>query len=217
MKYFIGLVFLMLLGSVVYSNEYFYVNYKNITHDGDGVAASAGIENDSGVRGITAAYGDNNWNWSQVGIRYQIGPDYDAYENWNYTWENMNNASNLTYLNLTDDQVSDGIDMGFYSHFFGTTINRIWVSSNGFIIFDNWVSQNLSSGCCSGQYMPDGTAPNYLIAGYWEDLNPEAGGTISYGVFGSAPNRYMVVEFNEVPHYYYTNATVSFQIKIPEQ
>ncbi|MEW6729564.1 MAG: DUF6701 domain-containing protein [Pseudomonadota bacterium] len=36
---------------------------------------------------------------------------------------------------------------------------------------------------------------------YWDDLNPAAGGFITYATLGSAPNRRLVVSWNDVPHY----------------
>ncbi|MFC1751268.1 putative metal-binding motif-containing protein [Pseudomonadota bacterium] len=55
-----------------------------------------------------------------------------------------------------------------------------------------------------------------LIAGRWNDLNPAQGtGRIQYQTFGTAPDRYTVIEFLQIP-YSGSEQTVSFQIKIFE-
>lgn len=40
-----------------------------------------------------------------------------------------------------------------------------------------------------------------VILPYWDDLEPSQGGTVRYGVAGSAPNRRFVVTWENLPHY----------------
>jgi parallel beta-helix repeat protein len=112
---------------------------------------------------------------------------------------------------LGDDQVSGALPIGFNFTFFDTAYDQFYISSNGFITF----TLPGTSGCCSGQTLPSASDPDNLVAGYWEDLNPSSGGTISYDTVGSAPNRVLVVEFNAVPHYP-SNSPVYYQIKLFE-
>ena len=63
--------------------------------------------------------------------------------------------------------------------------------------------------------LPSTVAPNNIIAGYWEDLNPGSGGTITYQTIGTAPNRRFIVYFNAVQHYP-SGTPVSFEIKLFE-
>lgn len=125
-----------------------------------------------------------------------------------FSWTNL---SSPTVVPLSDDAVSGGIALPFPFTFFGNTYNTVYISSNGFITF----LAGQPNGCCSGQPLPSGFAPNGLVAGYWEDLNPSQGGTISYQVLGSAPSRIFVVEFQQVPHFFNTEP-VSFQILLYE-
>lgn len=96
-----------------------------------------------------------------------------------------------------DDNVSPFIEIGFPFTFYGTAYSQVRVSSNGFITFDD----NGTSGCCSGEPVPDASSPNNLIALYWTDLYPGDGGGIRTETLGEAPNREFVVEYNNVSTY----------------
>ncbi|MEZ4979071.1 MAG: gliding motility-associated C-terminal domain-containing protein [Chitinophagales bacterium] len=99
-------------------------------------------------------------------------------------------------VTLGDDQLSAPIALPFPFTFAGNPQTNFSISSNGFITF----SPN-GSGCCIGQNLPDANQPNDLIALFWSDLNPGNGGQIGYFVSGTAPNRVLVVVFNNVPHF----------------
>ncbi|MEX2597229.1 MAG: hypothetical protein WEC59_09915, partial [Salibacteraceae bacterium] len=115
-----------------------------------------------------------------------------------------------TSVSLADDAVSAPLSIGFSFEFFGTSNTQFRISSNGFITFSS-----TANGCCSGQSMPNATQPNDLIAAYWEDLNPAAGGEIEYYTIGASPNRALVVNFKDVPHWPNSNP-VTFQIVLHE-
>jgi hypothetical protein len=67
-----------------------------------------------------------------------------------------------------------------------------------------------------GQALPSTATPNNLIALYWVDLNTGGGGTITYGVTGTAPNRTLVVSYNGVAHYSGSGQPVTGQILLHE-
>lgn len=102
-----------------------------------------------------------------------------------------------TTVSLGDDALSLGLPIGFDFEFYCTTYNQFAISSNGFITFDLFGGH----GCCSGQGLPNNSTPNDLIALCWEDLSPNTGGTIDYFTTGTAPNRQLVVRFNNVPRF----------------
>jgi len=107
--------------------------------------------------------------------------------------------TNNTTVNLFDDDFSTAIPIGFDFEFFGETYSDFFIGSNGIITFGE------GSGSLGNQTLPDPAAfaPNNLIAFAWDDLDPNNGidGTISYELMGTAPNRMMVVSFEDVPHF----------------
>jgi hypothetical protein len=110
-----------------------------------------------------------------------------------------------------DDVVSAALPIGFPFVFFGQTYTTFHASTNGFISF-----ADQGAGCCEGQALPSTATPNNLIALYWVDLNTGGGGTITYGVTGTAPNRTLVVSYNGVAHYSGSGQPVTGQILLHE-
>ena len=105
-------------------------------------------------------------------------------------------------VSLGDDAVSAVLPIGFDFNFFCTTYSQFKISSNGFITF----SSSTASGCCSGQSLPNTSAPNNLIAFAWEDIDPGNGGQptqnlVRYETTGIAPNRILIVDFFNVDHF----------------
>jgi hypothetical protein len=94
---------------------------------------------------------------------------------------------------MGDDVLSSAIVLPFPFSFYGTTYTNVYVSSNGYVTFD----PASGSGCCSGQYLPNGSYPNNLIALCWEDLNTNSGGSIGYFTAGNK----FVIQFDNVAHY----------------
>jgi hypothetical protein len=115
-----------------------------------------------------------------------------------------------TPLSLGDDHVSGAIPIGFSFPFYNNVYDTAFVSSNGFLSFTP-----TSSGCCSGQPLPQNEGLNNLVAGFWEDLNPPQGGNIRYETLGSSPNREFVVGFYNVFHYY-NYSPVNFEMILHE-
>lgn len=99
---------------------------------------------------------------------------------------------------LTDNEVSSAIPIGFTFKFFCDTFSNVYISSNGFVTF----SQNQSDGCCQGLSLPAASpAPKNVVALCWTDLDPSFGGTIRHELFGIAPNRIFMVNYNCVFHH----------------
>ena len=78
------------------------------------------------------------------------------------------NATNIT---MGDDQVTN-IPLGFNFPYFGKTFNNSWMSSNGFVTFQDPYVSGLWDGCCGGVNLTTTTDPryNYTIFGVHSDL-----------------------------------------------
>ncbi|MBL0310788.1 MAG: gliding motility-associated C-terminal domain-containing protein [Bacteroidetes bacterium] len=93
-----------------------------------------------------------------------------------------------------DDVVSPVKTLPFSFSFFCSTVTQYYISTNGFITF----SSGQGAGCCLGQSLPAAASPNNVIALCWSDMNTNLGGTIDYFTTGSAPNRVVVIRWNNV-------------------
>ncbi len=98
-----------------------------------------------------------------------------------------------------DDQHSGVYNIGFDFCYYGNTYTQFVVSSNNYITFD--LAQANQYSPWDTEIIPDPAQPVDAIMGPWQDINPAQGGTISYGVYGTAPFRRLVVSYDLVPMY----------------
>jgi len=96
-----------------------------------------------------------------------------------------------------DDWYRGPYPIGFSFRFYGVAYSQFLVDTNGFLQFD----QSRGYYDIPNTTLPNPSKPNCMAAAFWTDLKPISGGVIRYQLFGSAPNRYLVVEFNNVAHY----------------
>jgi len=139
------------------------------------------------------------WAYDNVDALYQEHPDYNWYE--------INTRG--TSLHLENDQ-SDFVQLPFNWQMYGQTEQYITICSNG------WVA----AGNQSASATPDNTAlPGSPVAGMvavnWDDLNPEAGGTIY--VYNDALHHRYIVEWDNVAYAATPTVTDKFQVMIYDQ
>ncbi|WP_299440118.1 HYR domain-containing protein [uncultured Aquimarina sp.] len=115
-----------------------------------------------------------------------------------------------TEVILNDDDVSSALPIGFTFAFYGNQYTELYLSSNGFITFSD---ENESSN--RAQLIPDTSKPNNLIAFDWNDINPSVRGTIRYTTIGTAPNRTLIVDFDNVA-YFASSLNTTVQVKLFE-
>ncbi|MGD2165247.1 MAG: hypothetical protein PVH50_06940 [Anaerolineae bacterium] len=148
---------------------------------------------------------------STVSTQSSGGPDA-----FGYTWDDAAafewaDTSGGTSITLRDDEWSGPFPIGFTFNFYGQDYAQFYIDSNGYIGFDGGQTQSYYANT----RLPSAGRPNGLIAPFWDDFDPSAGGVVRYEVFGSTPSRYLVVEWNAVPFYGLSDAQ-TFQVILHE-
>ncbi|MCR9065082.1 MAG: hypothetical protein NXI00_14015 [Cytophagales bacterium] len=105
-------------------------------------------------------------------------------------------------------------EIGFGFVFFGKTKSQFFISSNGYISFD----QGYSASNLGPIPSPAGYSyPKNWIAFAASSLAPGlAGSTINYFTYGTSPNRVLVINFLEVQHQSFNNPKTSIQLQLHE-
>jgi|GEM_PF-2036423 len=141
------------------------------------------------------------------------GPD-----TYGYTYSDSNSSAVYSWISHTgaattvagrgDDTLYGPYNMGFTFNFYGNDYTTFYICNNGYVTFD--------SGSCSynNADIVTSAVPNNFIAPYWDDLY--TGGTIKYELFGTAPDRYMVISFEGINHINYQSGDASFQVVLYE-
>jgi len=119
-----------------------------------------------------------------------------------------------TSTSATDDSQVGPLPIGFSFCFFGTSYTQFYIGSNGWLAFSSQPTTYTSATIPSTA----ATVPKNCIMGPWQDWNPGiAGGPyINYQTLGTAPNRKLVVNWNNIPMYSCTTTHGTFQIVIYE-
>ena len=123
----------------------------------------------------------------------------------NVVWAGTN-----TGFPVDDDQ--QVVPIGFTFSFGGVSYTQVRIISNGALHFgaDQAVHQTFNNTSLATG------AGDRLILPYWDDLDPSIGGTVTYGVFGAAPDRRFAVTWNGVPRYNQFGTSHTFQVVIYE-
>jgi len=121
-----------------------------------------------------------------------------------------------TTVSLSDDAVSAAFNIGFSFCFFGNTYTQFYIGSNGWVGFTAGQSTAFTSAT-----IPNAAAniPKNVIMSPWQDWHPgtgNAGPYIRYQTLGAAPNRRLVVSWNNCPMFSCTSALGTFQIVLFE-
>jgi len=119
-----------------------------------------------------------------------------------------------TSITLSDDSQSGALPIGFTFCFFGTSYTQFYIGSNG------WVAFSPQSTTYTSAPIPStlATVPKNCVMGPWQDWHPGvAGGPyINYQTLGVAPNRRLVVNWNNCPMFSCTTTLGRFQIVLYE-
>jgi hypothetical protein len=119
-----------------------------------------------------------------------------------------------TNLNLGDDDETGLMDIGFTFNFYGIDHTQINVNSNGMLYFtDDALTSDYSNDCINANAGFDPDVP--LIAVFWDDLNPSSAGDVYMETIGTAPERQLVIMWDQV-NPYGLDGPVSFQAILNE-
>ncbi len=109
-----------------------------------------------------------------------------------------------------DDEVSAAIPLGFAFPFYDTTQTQVVISSNGWLTFG-------ASTSAFAPTIPSTSTPNGVVSFFGRDLNPGAGGTVTYATVGTAPNREFLVNYNNIPDFGGSDhAPITVQVALQE-
>ncbi len=97
-------------------------------------------------------------------------------------------------LPLSGDDQAEPADLGFDFTFFGRAYSRVWVNTNGQILFGG------ASTRFSNDTLPDPADPDAQVAVFWDDMCPDTDTQIRAAATGTAPNRRFVVSWANLPH-----------------
>jgi gliding motility-associated-like protein len=121
-----------------------------------------------------------------------------------------------TSTSASDDSQVGPLPIGFNFCFFGSTYSNFYIGSNGWLAFSSQPTTYTSASIPN----TGGTIPKNCIMGPWQDWNPgiSGGPYINYQTSGTAPNRKLVVNWNNIPMYgsACTGLTGTFQVIIYE-
>lgn len=112
-----------------------------------------------------------------IALTNQFGPAYSFQDSVTgdavYTWEDISASGTLlSVVSAGDDNYEKVALSGFAFPFYGANYTSVFISSNGFLAFGNGDASYYNIG------LPSRDAPTAIIAPFWDDHYPGAGGNI---------------------------------------
>lgn len=108
-----------------------------------------------------------------------------------YSWVDITGSGST--VSLGDDAYSAALNLGFTFNFYGVDYTSVKICSNGFLSFTSTVTAYTNGN------IPDTATPNDVLALFWDDMNPTAGGSIYY--YADSANGRFIVSYIGIPHY----------------
>jgi hypothetical protein len=155
-----------------------------VINSGDLALTWSGVEGYINEGGYGSAVGGG---WRFVDSDHPGGPAYN--------WVNISGLGQaLTFS--SDDQNLGPYSIGFNFPFYGQNFTSIRVAANGWISFTSTATGETS---WRNKYLPDNTAPENIIAAWWDDLSPQRSGTSVRLYTNNADS--LILSFNNVQSY----------------
>ncbi len=126
------------------------------------------------------------------------------------------NSGNPILIGI-DDEFSDTVNLPFCFEFYGNTYSKCVVGSNGIVNFDITNANNYNTWPINAA-VPTNNPTDLMnsIMSPWHDIDPSVGGQTYYLLGGTAPCRYLVVSWYQVPMFSCNNLIATQQIVLYE-
>lgn len=121
-------------------------------------------------------------------------------------------AFGISTFTSTDDSLTNFTVPAFT--FAGQSWTSIGFASNGYLVIGGGTGPKSS---IDNQNFPDASAPNNILAPYWTDLNPTAGGGLRIGTLTDGSDTWIVCDWNAVPEFGSAANTHTFEVWIGVQ
>jgi agmatine/peptidylarginine deiminase len=120
-----------------------------------------------------------------------------------YDWVDITGVG--TSVSLGDDDATGAIPIGFAFGFYDSVYTELYIGSNGVVTFDEPSDLRVNLELPT-EYQ------KAMIAPFWDDLDPGAGGTIYY--YSDTVNDRFIVTFDDVRMYYSSSGTGSLNFQV---
>jgi len=170
--------------------------------------------------------------WLSAGGNPETSPDFEVRtggrtggpDHFGYTFKDSNTIGgpNYEWIDITqtgqriitncDDCYVNNIPVGFFFNFYGTDYSQLSITNNGLTLASGgtsqWTNQPIGS-----------STPHNFIAPFWDDIvtwDWIGADAIYYQTLGEAPNRKLVVTWNDNYHYSSSPSGITFQAILNE-
>ena len=127
-------------------------------------------------------------------VRLTISKNYVT-QSVSYNWIDPTGHTPVTFSPDADDGSSGAQTIPFSFQFYGNAYTQLYVGTNGLIGFTN-----SKLDAFANTDLPNETGPVNILCPLWDDLDPsKIGASVKIGTVGSAPNRKLVITYNNVP------------------
>lgn len=132
-----------------------------------------------------------------------------------YAWADASGGTQVDFDGEVDDSFVGPVNLGFNFKFYENSYSQVYISTNGILTFGSGDSY------ARNEPIPLDTSPNNLIAPLWDDLALEVqgsptSGSVYYQIKGSSPNRYFVVQWQDVISRVGEGGILTFQVLLFE-
>ncbi|MBD3223116.1 MAG: hypothetical protein GF313_00190, partial [Caldithrix sp.] len=130
-----------------------------------------------------------------------------------YSWIDAKDGTSLFGSAFNNSITSTPQTLPFSFNYYDSSYTQIYISSNGWITFDNYPNSEAINDT-----IPSSTGPSTMIAPFWDNLNSTAGndGGVYFKVSGNQPNRRVIIEWDIIERDGTSSNSINFQVVLHE-